>query len=117
MTKPTVIVGVDFGEAFEGEDPSRFAGRKRHISELRTDALGVAGFVQNGVDLFQSVHELVVRVGGRQTQLENEAVNFVQHHTNGQFVLHSVAQRALRLHHHTLHCIDHHHRTVRQTQG
>eukprot|EP00968_Pinguiococcus_pyrenoidosus_P029345 scaffold8509_cov296-Pinguiococcus_pyrenoidosus.AAC.1 len=61
--------------------------------------------------------QLVVCVGRRQLHLENQAVHLVDHHDDGESLRDRVADHSLRLHHHALQRVDHHHNAVCGTNG
>ena len=107
MQTLTERVSVEFGEGLESEAPAHLRGCKTDIAELgrESNALATGGLRNDSVDLLDSVFELEVGVGRGQLQFQDESIDLVDDQCERHLFLNTMPDDALRVAHHTFHCV------------
>lgn len=87
---------VHLGEAAEGKAPAHGSAGKGNVALLGANAVlwRRIDVGNDSVDLFDSLFELVVGIGGRESELEDESVDLVDDNCDGQFLVHEMLDGA-----------------------
>mmetsp|Transcript_14805 Transcript_14805/g.25386 ORF Transcript_14805/g.25386 Transcript_14805/m.25386 type:complete len:508 (-) Transcript_14805:22-1545(-) len=120
VERVSVRRAVDARKRVERERPAVLAAREQHVAELwreaRRRAVAVVRVGDQRVHLVDRVTQLVVGVGWRQLQLENESVELADAQRERQFVCQRLFDGALGADHHALDGVHHQHHAVRKRQ-
>lgn len=113
----TERVRVQLGERLEREAPAHLRGRERDVPELGRESEGgvrVDG-ADDAVDLLDRVLDLVVGLGGREPELEDEPVHLVDDERDRESLEDRVADDVGRVGHHSLNDVHDEHDSVRDS--
>ena len=112
-------LGVHAGKAAQREAPPGLRAGERHVAPLGAQPqrrVAAAARANHAVHLLERVPDLEVGLVRRETQLQHEAVQLVEHQHDRHLLAHAVPDERLGLAHDALHHVHHQHHAVHEAE-